>query len=194
MPMDLRTTKPGKNERIENYFQEPEIEKAESDEPHNITPEEYAGDVLFHWQAPEFEKSQWDKRWYLIAVLILAAIIVYALVSNSPIMAITFILIGIVGYIYLQKEPRILDFMITHEGIVAGNEIYEFKHVGSFWIFYEHHIKVLSLHMKGKLLPFTHIPVHEEDPVKIREILLQFIPEVEQEPSLVDNIERLLRI
>lgn len=76
-----------------------------------------------------------------------------------------------------------------------NREIYEFNNMHSFWIFYEPpHIKLLSLHMKGKFVPYIHMPIHEEDPVKIREILLDFIPEVQHEMTLVDTLERLLRL
>ncbi len=195
MLIDLQTNKIKRDEEIKEFFHEPEI-KEEEMEDNSQSPEfkEYLENSLLHWQAPEFVPSGWDKRWYLGATLILAVIVIYALISNSPVMAITFILIGLVGFIHLQKKPRILDFAINDEGIIAGNEIYEFKDVRSFWIFYEPHIQVLSLRMTGKIMPFVHIPIHEEDPVEIREILLQFIPEVRQEPSLVDNLERLLRI
>ncbi len=195
MSIDLRKTKLKREQKIETYFGEMETEQEELlPAPHDLMIEEYSRDALTHWRAPEFEKSDWDRKWYLIAVLILAAIIIYALVANSPIMAITFILIGIVGYIYLQKEPRILDFMVTYDGIIAGKEIYEFRDIKSFWIFYEPHIKVISLRMKGKILPHIHIPVHDQDPVKIRESLLKFIPEKEQELTLVDTIEKVLRL
>lgn len=193
MPIDLRKIKLKKDQKIESYFGETEQEEL-LPAPHDLMIEEYSRDALLHWRAPEFEKSGWDRKWYLIAVLILAAIIIYALVANSPIMAITFILIGIVGYIYLQKDPRVLDFMVTYDGIIAGKEIYEFRDIKSFWIFYDPHIKVISLRMKGKILPHIHIPVHNQDPVRIRESLLKFLPEKEQELTLVDAIEKILRL
>ncbi len=196
MPLDLRR-KNNKKEEIKNFFQsrrpEPEEEMLES--PHDMMVARHSQDVLHFWEAPEYEVYQRDRRWYLVAVLILAAIIIYALVSNSPIMAITFILIGIVGYIYVQKEPRILEFAITHEGIMAGNELYDFDNITSFWIFYDPPFrKIISLHMKGKLVPYIHIPLHRENPVEIRHTLIDFIPEIKQESSIVDAVERILRI
>src|SRR5665647_1028971 len=76
-------------------------------------------EIIFSWQAPEFETFEREKRWYLWVALILLAIIGYATYTNSPVMAITFILIGVVGYIYLNKEPRTLDFQITPKGITC---------------------------------------------------------------------------
>ncbi len=186
-----------REKEIDEFFKEdeniPEEELLES--PHDMMIEEHSEDVILHWQGPEYEVYQKDGRWYLIATSILAAIVTYAVITNSPIMAITFILIGIVGYIHLQKDPRVLDFKITYDGIIAGNELYEYDNVESFWIFYEPpHTKILSLRSNGKLVPYVHIPIHQENPVEIREELIKFIPEVKQEPSIIDTIERLLHI
>lgn len=151
--------------------------------------------VLFRWRAPEHEIQEKDKRWYLVAGLILAAIIGYAIYTNGLVMAITFILVGVVGYITLNKKPREINFYITDDGVIADKEIYEFEDVQSFWIFYETEgIKVISLHTKSKFMPFVHIPLGQEDPTKIREILLNYVEEIKQKPSLVDTFERLLGI
>jgi len=152
-------------------------------------------EILLEWQGPEYEHYPKEKKWYLVASLILSAIIIYALIINSPIMAITFVLIGVIGYIQLEKSPRILSFKITHEGIFAGKDFFDFDNIKSFWIFYQPpHTKILSLHSDAILMPYVHIPVHQIDPVKLREILLDFIPEKKQKPSVIDVIERLLHI
>lgn len=152
-------------------------------------------DVILRWKAPEFEIMQRDKKWYIYCIIALFIIISYALYTNSLIMAITFILIGTVGYVYVSKEPRIYTFLITEDGIVAGREIYEFDNLESFWIFYEPEgTRVISLHTKSYLLPYVHIPIHEEDPVKIREVLLKYIPEEKHKPGAEDTLSRLLKL
>jgi hypothetical protein len=173
-----------------------EKEELMLDAPNEETISAYSKDVLFHWQAPEFEVFERDQKWFLIISLILSAIIGYAIYTNSLIMAITFILIGVVGYLHINRTPRVLDFRIAPEGIIAGEkELYPFENIKSFWIFYElDNKKVVSLHMESYLIPFIHIPIDDQDPVVIREILLRYIPEIKQEPSAVDSLERFLGI
>lgn len=188
-----------KNERADNFFAERKNVRNEPNKqlepPHDFLISEHSKDVLMHWQAPEFEILERDRKWYLYITLTLTAIISYAIYINGPIMAITFILIGVVGYIYISKEPKILDFTITEDGVVAGREIYEFDNLESFWIFYEpKNIKVISLRTKSHMIPYVHIPIHDEDPVQIRKVLLEHIPEEKQEPGLVETLERLLKI
>lgn len=156
---------------------------------------EHSSDVLCHWRAPEFEVYEEDQRWYVYIAFILAAIVAYSIWTNSLIMSITFILIGVVGYMYIGKEPRILDFMVTKDGVVAGKEIFTYDRIKSFWIFYEPDgKKVISLHIESLLMPYVHIPIHDEDPVEIREALLQNVEEIKQEQNIVDRVERLFRI
>jgi hypothetical protein len=46
--------------------------------------------------------------------------------------------------------------------------------------------------MKDSFFPFVHVPIHEENPTEIRSILIEYIPEQKQEPTLVDAFERLI--
>jgi hypothetical protein len=165
------------------------------DEGSDMMVEEHSRDTLMKWQAPEFEVYEKSPRWYLTMALILTAVVIYAIVTNSVIMTITFILIGVVGYIYLQKEPRNLTFAITPDGVIVGNEIYDFEDMDSFWIFYDPpHEKILSLHMRGRMMPFIHIPIGSENPVTMRHNLLNYVPEIKQDHTLVDAFERILHL
>lgn len=194
---NLKNKKPENKERqAEEFFSKKEkVFEYEEEQVEDAVDKSYLNNALMHWQAPEHEIVEKDKRWYLYAGLVLSAIVAFAIYSNSPVMAITFILIGVVGYIFLNKEPRIVDFAITQDGIIADRDIYEFDNMHSFWIFYEPgQKKVISLHMKNKIMPHVHIPVHDEDPVEIRKILMEYIPEIKQEHSPIDTFERLLGI
>jgi hypothetical protein len=176
------------NPHQEDYFDDSQDDH-EQDLPSNI------GEILYKWEGPEFEKYEKSAHWYIIAALFILAMVAYALYANGPIMAITFILIGIVGYIYSQKEPRIVTFPITSKGVFADKELYLYENIFSFWIFYERtHTRVVSLHTKASMLPYVHIPFDDENPVELREMLLKNIPEIKQDPSLIDTLERVLRI
>ncbi|MFZ2192778.1 MAG: hypothetical protein WAV31_00885 [Candidatus Moraniibacteriota bacterium] len=157
--------------------------------------EEYSRDTIMHWEAPEFEMLEKNKKRLAYAALILLGIIGYASFTNNPIPAIVFVLIGIVAYMNSQKAPRHLNFRIIPEGIIAGKELYEFDNMHSFWIFYDpQYKKIISLHTKSYLSPFVHIPIHNQDPVAIRKILLRHIPEMKQDHNFAEIVERFFGI
>jgi hypothetical protein len=169
-------------------------QNSQLESPEDMLIEENSEDTLLHWKAPEFEVFERDRKWYLYITLILLAVVAYAVYSNSLIMAITFILVGAVGYIHIHKEPQILDFMITEEGVTAGQEIYEFENLKSFWIFYEPNIKAISLHVKSRILPYIHVPLGDQNPVRIREILLKYIPEEKHQLGAIEIIGEIFKL
>ncbi|KKQ45453.1 MAG: hypothetical protein US63_C0016G0004 [Candidatus Moranbacteria bacterium GW2011_GWC2_37_8] len=170
-------------------------QQSAADQENIEEPQQNIGEILHTWRAPEFEVYEKSARWYLIGAVFISLIVAYALYTNSPIMAITFILLGIIGFIYLQKDPRIVNFAVTTKGILADNQLYDFENIYSFWIFYEEpNIKIISLHTKASMLPYVHIPLHGEDPVKLREFIISYIPEIKQDISLIDTLERVLHI
>jgi hypothetical protein len=192
MPFDFKIPQ---NRRPDNSARKEHFEHSQHYDIDEQSPLKNAGKILHSWRAPEFEVYEKSQRWYVIAFIFILAMIVYALFTDSPIMAITFILIGIVGYIYSQKNPRVITFSITTKGVVADKDLYLYDNIFSFWIFYEpDHKKVISLHTKASMLPFVHIPLANENPVKLREMLLENIPEIKQDPSLIDAIEKFLHI
>lgn len=198
MAFDLKNTKMvfSRNDQEKKPVQEQQEETADFDEQEDDENEgDNVGKILHKWRAPEFEVYEKSARWYLIAGIFIVAMVVYALYTNGPIMAITFILIGIVGYIHLQKDPRVITFSITSKGLIADKEMYLYDNINSFWIFYDpNHTKTISLHTKASMLPFVHIPIADEDPVKLRELLMRNVPEIKQDPGLIDAIERVLHI
>ena len=149
---------------------------------------------VFAWEAPEYEYIEKHPKWYWVMGLILLAIIVYAIITNSILMAITFILIGMLGYAYAEREPRLIRMEINPDGVIVDKIMYEYDDLKSFWIFYEVEtgFKILSLHSKKTFLPHIHIPVGDANPILIREVLLNYLPEIKQEMTIVDRFSLLI--
>lgn len=149
--------------------------------------------ILFHWKEKEYHKKEKTRRWYLIVLFLLAGIISYALLTKSPIMAITFILIGVVGFLILEKDPDPIDFMITEDGVRAGNEFYSYENMNSFWIFYEPEGKqYISFHTQAEILPYIKIPLNDTlDPVSVRNVLIKNLPEKKHKEGFIDILNDL---
>ncbi len=145
------------------------------------------------WETKSSTSGKKNKKLLAFLSLLLFFIILYALLTESPIMAITFILIGVMVYINLNKESASTHFLLDTEGIHIGRELYPYENIYSFWIFYEpEKRKLLSLHTNGDLTPYVHIPLGDEDPLIIRKLLLQFLLEEKHPIRLIDIIEEYL--
>jgi hypothetical protein len=164
---------------------------AEPDVPANFSSND---EPAFGWEAHEYEYTEKHPKWYWIMGIALLAIIIYAIITNSILMAITFIMIGMLGYVYAEREPRLIQMEINPDGVIADKIMYEYDDLKSFWIFYEVEsgFKVLSLHSKKTFLPHIHIPVGDTNPILIREVLLSYLPELRQEMTIVDRFSLMI--
>ncbi len=153
------------------------------------------GAPILSWQAPEHIHVRPNPRGLMISTILLAAIITYAVFTNSPLMAITFILIGIVGYLFITRDPRVYEFAVTDKGVVGGKTLYAFDDIHSFWIHTETPLEgVLSLHSNGILSPFIHIPLGDLPEARLRDVLLAYVPEEKHHPTVIDTLEKMLHI
>ena len=154
----------------------------------------HSEEPVFSWEAHEYEYIEKHPKWYWVMGLVLLAIVVYAIITNSILMAILFILIGMLGYVYAEREPRLINMEINPDGVVADKIMYEYEDLKAFWIFYEVEagFKVLSLHSKKTFLPHVHIPVGDANPILIREVLLNYLPEIRQEMTFIDRFSLII--
>ena len=72
-------------------------------------------------------------------------------------------------------------------GISIDNQPYSYKELKSFWIEYAlGDIKELSLESKKWYLPYIKISIENQNPMELRAMLSNFLPEKEHEVSLID--------
>lgn len=89
------------------------------------------------------------------------------------------------------KKPEELKISIDHLGVNINETERQYKEFKSFWIEYSAtDIKELSLESKKWYLPYLKIPLSDQDPIEIRNLLMQFLPEKEHEKSLLEEIIR----
>lgn len=144
------------------------------------------------WQTKEYEKTQKSLAWYAIATFILVSIVAYSLWTESPLMAITFILIGATGYLILERDPKEMRFALTAEGVEADREIYKYSSLRSFSIQeHKHALPTLSLRTTTDIMPFVRVPLGSQDPESIRDYLSHFLKEEEHPVRFVDILENV---
>ena len=165
-----------------------------SDKAKKIFPRASKGEIKMKWETDEFSYYEKSRIWFLIGGVVFLLIIGYFTITNQLITALTFLLLGVTVYIFSLKRPRKITCSITYQGISVDNVTYPFSDLESFWIFYEPpEFKVISLKNKKPYLPLIQIPFGEEDPMRIRQILLESLPEDEQEEPFSDKLARYLR-
>jgi len=155
---------------------------------------ETADPVLVKWQAPEFSYSPKSANWYFWLFFGAALLLGFAFYTKNYSFGLIILLSFVLVFVWSKKTPRIIDFAFTKQGIVIGKKLYRFGELESFWIFYEPpEIKEVSVKSRKKILHYLKMPLEGESPARIRKILVEYLPEIEQEESIFDSLARLAK-
>jgi hypothetical protein len=146
------------------------------------------------WTAPEFEYYHKDKSWLVMVGLIAAGLFLWALLTKNIIFALLIGLSYFATMAYGLKKPAPVKLVVTSQGIKINQTLYEFDNLKSFWIFYQPpQVREISLRSKKTIMPYIKLPLGEQNPVEVREVLLKYLPERKHKESLIDNFARSLK-
>ena len=96
-------------------------------------------------------------------------------------------MVVVILFLHQRKDPIELEIKITEAGVEIGNKFYVYKELDKFFIIYEPpEISNLYIEFKSNLKPDLSIPLREQNPIKVRDILIDFLAEdidKEEEPT-----------
>ena len=117
------------------------------------------GNKLLSWKFPEFNQYQRNKTWYMAAGFIITLLIIYALWTKNILFVLVIIMLVLV-MIMMQRESRELLFTLFEDGIMIGEQFFEYKNIESFFIIYEPpEIKSLFFEYKSVFHPIRPKPI-----------------------------------
>jgi hypothetical protein len=154
------------------------------------------GQIFFQWQIPEYMEHVRSTRWYIAMVALALIFIVYSIFTANFLFALIIILIVFIVFLKSYAPPRILNFQITDNGLVLGNQFYPYDKIKNFYIIYKPPaVKKIFFDLKG-FSPSLSIWLDDMSPLPIREKLLENLEEdLEKERQNMDDIlETLLKL
>ncbi|RJR30725.1 hypothetical protein C4569_04090 [Candidatus Parcubacteria bacterium] len=154
------------------------------------------GKKLISWKFPELNQYEKNRGWYFTAFAVVIFFLIYSVFTKNILFPIVIIMIILV-ILMMQKESRMVEFSIFETGIVIGMQFFDFKDIEKFYIIYDPpEIKTLYFEFKSIFHPRIPIKLTDQNPVKVREILLNFLIEdtdKDNEP-LSDQIARFFKL
>lgn len=156
--------------------------------------EERSSFRTLRWIAPSVYRRSGLWAPYVFAVLLAILAVLAIVVQHNLILTILLALMAIMVVVHVRRPVSTLAVEISPINITIQDRSIPYDQIKSFWIQFEpqYDIRELSLQFKRWYLPYTKIQIADADPVQIRSILVQFIPEVEHEETLVNSLVRRL--
>lgn len=146
--------------------------------------------ILHQWKALEYIHIKKSVSWSVFIIIATIFFIFLGVLENDITIIILAILGGFTLLIFGNKKPKKIIFTIRNDGIQIKNILYKYKNLESFWIFKE--CNELVLHSKKKLMPLIHINLGSENKKYIKNILIKFLPEKEENYPLYDAFARFI--
>jgi hypothetical protein len=150
------------------------------------------------WEIDEYTKHPRSKKWYIIVAIIALALIVYALLTKNYFFALIIIISSGLIVFYDNEPPKRVPFAISYDGVTINQKPYDFEDMRNFYIIYrpKEDIKKLFFEFKNPLKHRLVINLEKQDPVDVRNYLLQYLDEdleKEHEP-LSEGLAKIFRL
>ncbi len=150
--------------------------------------------VLFEWHSLEFSEEPKSREWFFGVGLVAAALAIWSAFTLNIMFFLVIIVSALALFLLARREPKEYHFKITTSGIWADKEFLPFHSLESFWIFESPHQQILSVKAKSRFSLGHHLFLREGDSEKVKGILTNYLPEVEEHYSLIDWLSDWLRI
>src|SRR3989344_5481594 len=135
------------------------------------------GEVLFNWVFPEFPRYERDKSWYFWASVIAVILLIYAIFSANFLFAVI-IIVSSLTILMFHRSNNEINFKITEDGILLNKQFYDYRDIKNFYIIYQPPaVKTLYFEPKSIFRPRVPVSLEDQNPVKIREVLLNYLEE-----------------
>jgi hypothetical protein len=132
-----------------------------------------------------------------VTIIIGVFLLLFAIFTANFLFAMIIIIAAVILFLRHNEPAKNIIFTIYEDGIRVGNKFYEFKEIKDFYVIYEPpEVKSLYFEFKSVLQPRLQISLEDMNPIKVREILLDYLEEdldQENEP-LSDGLGRMLKL
>lgn len=148
------------------------------------------GKVLMEWPFPEYEIMEHGKAWYVAASIAVVLLLLYALVTVNFLFAVIIIMSAIILLLREKFNPDEINFAITEKGLAVDGHFYTYDSFHSFYVIYKPgELKKLYFDFKSFLKPRLGIPLFNQDPLQVKDLLSKHIEEnIDQEHEPVSEV------
>lgn len=143
------------------------------------------GVILKEWVVAEYTQHERSRAWLIIASLVVLVLLTLSLWTPNPIFSepnILFFSIVVVTVVTIVArhsfQPPLLSVILFEDGVAIGDAFYPYRDLKNFAIVYEPpEVKMMYFHFQSGWQPRLPVPLMDENPVQVREILALYLAE-----------------
>lgn len=155
------------------------------------------GKQLLGWRFPEYPDRQRSLASWFFLLLAGVLLLIIAVSTGNFLFAVIIILAAIIYILQQRVKAQLVPFGIHEDGIAVGKDRYPYRDIDRFWIVYKPgEAQMLYFHFRSTVRPYLAIPLVDQNPLKVRDILGTYLfedLEKEDEP-VTEEIARHLKI
>ena len=148
---------------------------------------------LMSWEAPIVRHHERSTQWYAVSGVIVLVGAVYGILSGAWTFTLVILLIGGVTYLLRGAKPPKKHVGITPTGIAVGENFTSFADLASFSLLQTPGHLELHFTRKTQGKPIV-IQAGMQDPMSLRMVLSQLLPEEEKTENILDIIFRICKL
>jgi len=156
------------------------------------------GTILASWAVLEYDKHPRSKNWYILSFILAFALLIFSYFTDNFLFAVIILIFALITILHDGQLPGRVRFAITEEGVIIGKKFIDWDEIENFSIIYKplEGVKNLYFEFDGFLKHRLTISLEKQDPLKIREILLKYLPEdlERKNPPVSEALARMFKI
>lgn len=178
----------------EARWQHEQQEMREEQDLDKIDDDVEAEATLLEWRVQERSDTPKSVWWYVTLASVTTLLVVGMVLTGNFIAAVALGLGGALLYFFMQRAPETVRYRLMVDGVAINNLLYHYRDLSAFNIIYQPGVSTTVIfRSKRTLAPYLHLELGAMDPLAVRDVLLEFLPEDDAlEESLVDVVARRL--
>lgn len=138
------------------------------------------------WEGAEYDFSEKTAEWFWLFGTIAVLIIIISIILKDYLLA---LIIGLGSFVlgtYARRPPQTINYGLTKTGIKYGERLIPYTSIRSFWV--EPERKILFVDAGRLIKPHIVIPLADNNPAQIRQLLQPILIETKYEDSISDIV------
>ena len=155
------------------------------------------GQNQFVWETKLYPTYARGRNWYLAMTAGTVLLVSYAVLTSNFLFAFLILMCAIILILAGNEEAPTVLAQIGDLGVVWDGTLYLYRELGAFSLIYQPpYVSTLYIDTRRTTQPKLRISLEDQDPVAVREHLLQYLSENTdlQTEQTSDILGRLLRI